>query len=80
MNAQTNAVAQQNNSSNQFVGLLNLEAFELSQRVAKMLSTSTLVPEQYRAVTKLRLVKIAMVIGSIVMKQIQVAYRTVLLR
>ena len=77
MNAQTNAVAQQNNSSNQFVGLLNLEAFELSQRVAKMLSTSTLVPEQYRAVTKLRLVKIAMVIGSIVMKQIQVAYQTV---
>lgn len=54
MNAQTNAVAQQNNSSNQFVGLLNLEAFELSQRVAKMLSTSTLVPEQYRAVTKIK--------------------------
>ncbi|RZG72444.1 hypothetical protein [Acinetobacter sp. WCHAc060025] len=35
--------------SNQSVGLLNLEAFELSQRIAKMLSSSTLVPEQYRA-------------------------------
>ena len=54
MNAQANAVAQQNSSSNQFVGLLNLEAFELSQRVAKMLSSSTLVPEQYRAVTKVK--------------------------
>ncbi|ENX55728.1 MULTISPECIES: hypothetical protein [Acinetobacter] len=54
MNAQANAVAQQTNSSNQFVGLLNLEAFELSQRVAKMLSSSTLVPEQYRAVTKVK--------------------------
>ncbi|WP_334069838.1 recombinase RecT [Acinetobacter colistiniresistens] len=54
MNAQANAVAQQTNSSNQFVGLLNLEAFELSQRVAKMLSSSTLVPEQYRAVTKIK--------------------------
>lgn len=53
MNAQTNAIAQQN-TSNQFVGLLNLEAFELSQRVAKMLSSSTLVPEQYRAVTKVK--------------------------
>ena len=31
------------------VGLLNLESFELSQRIAKMLSSSTLVPEQYRA-------------------------------
>ena len=44
MNAQT-----QTSNSNQSVGLLNLEAFELSQRIAKMLSSSTLVPEQYRA-------------------------------
>ena len=44
MNAQT-----QISNSNQSVGLLNLEAFELSQRIAKMLSSSTLVPEQYRA-------------------------------
>lgn len=44
MNAQS-----QISNSNQSVGLLNLEAFELSQRVAKMLSSSTLVPEQYRA-------------------------------
>lgn len=45
-----NAQAQISNSnSNQSVGLLNLEAFELSQRIAKMLSSSTLVPEQYRA-------------------------------
>lgn len=44
MNAQT-----QISNSNQSVGLLNLEAFELSQRIAKMLSNSTLVPEQYRA-------------------------------
>lgn len=43
-----NAQAQISNS-NQSVGLLNLEAFELSQRIAKMLSSSTLVPEQYRA-------------------------------
>lgn len=44
MNAQT-----QISNANQSVGLLNLEAFELSQRIAKMLSSSTLVPEQYRA-------------------------------
>ncbi|WP_336151189.1 hypothetical protein [Acinetobacter ursingii] len=44
MNAQS-----QMSNSNQSVGLLNLEAFELSQRIAKMLSSSTLVPEQYRA-------------------------------
>lgn len=44
MNAQT-----QITHSTQSVGLLNLESFELSQRIAKMLSTSTLVPEQYRA-------------------------------
>lgn len=44
MNAQS-----QISNSNQSVGLLNLEAFELSQRIAKMLSSSTLVPEQYRA-------------------------------
>lgn len=44
MNAQT-----QMQNSNQSVGLLNLESFELSQRIAKMLSSSTLVPEQYRA-------------------------------
>lgn len=36
------------------VGLLNLETFELSQRIAKMLSTSTLVPEQYRATVKVK--------------------------
>ncbi|SUV41099.1 Uncharacterised protein [Acinetobacter haemolyticus] len=50
MNAQANQVA----TSSISVGLLNLEAFELSQRVAKMLSNSTLVPEQYRAVTKVK--------------------------
>lgn len=51
MNAQTQvSAAPQMNS----VGLLNLEAFELSQRVAKMLSSSTLVPEQYRAVLKVK--------------------------
>lgn len=51
MNAQTQiATATQTNS----VGLLNLEAFELSQRVAKMLSSSTLVPEQYRSVIKVK--------------------------
>ena len=44
MNAQT-----QISATSQSVGLLNLEAFELSQRIAKMLSSSTLVPEQYRA-------------------------------
>lgn len=36
------------------VGLLNLESFELSQRIAKMLSSSTLVPEQYRATVKVK--------------------------
>ena len=45
MNAQTQMSA----PAQQSVGLLNLEAFELSQRIAKMLSSSTLVPEQYRA-------------------------------
>lgn len=50
MNAQANQVA----TSSISVGLLNLEAFELSQRVANMLSHSTLVPEQYRAVTKVK--------------------------
>lgn len=50
MNAQTNQVAKSSIS----VGLLDLEAFELSQRVAKMLSNSTLVPEQYRSVTKIK--------------------------
>jgi hypothetical protein len=40
MNTQTQiSTAPQINS----VGLLNLEAFELSQRIAKMLSNSTLV-------------------------------------
>lgn len=48
MNAQTQ-ISSSNSNSNQSVGLLNLEAFELSQRIAKMLSSSTLVPEQYRA-------------------------------
>lgn len=41
-------------SANMGVGLLNLEAFELSQRIAKMLSQSTLVPEQYRATVKVK--------------------------
>ena len=41
-------------SANMGVGLLNLEAFELSQRIAKMLSQSTLVPEQYRATVKIK--------------------------
>lgn len=51
MNAQTQiSPASQMNS----VGLLNLEAFELSQRVAKMIASSTLVPEQYRAVIKVK--------------------------
>lgn len=45
MNAQTQMSA----PTQQSVGLLNLESFELSQRIAKMLSSSTLVPEQYRA-------------------------------
>lgn len=50
MNAQTQiSNSNSNSNSNQSVGLLNLEAFELSQRIAKMLSSSTLVPEQYRA-------------------------------
>lgn len=51
MNAQTQISAGSQMNS---VGLLNLEAFELSQRVAKMLSSSTLVPEQYRAVLKVK--------------------------
>lgn len=44
MNAQTQLA-----NTNQSVGLLNLESFELSQRIAKMLCSSSLVPEQYRA-------------------------------
>lgn len=51
MNAQTQITATPQMNS---VGLLNLEAFELSQRVAKMLASSTLVPEQYRAVLKVK--------------------------
>lgn len=51
MNAQTQISTAQPTHS---VGLLNLEAFELSQRVAKMLSSSTLVPEQYRSVIKVK--------------------------
>ncbi|ENU83058.1 hypothetical protein F974_01890 [Acinetobacter sp. CIP 102159] len=54
MNNQDNQAAQK---SNQFVGLLNLESFELSQRVANMLAHSTLVPEQYRAVIKVKVGK-----------------------
>lgn len=50
MNAQTQISTTSNNS----VGLLNLESFELSQRIAKMLSSSTLVPEQYRATIKVK--------------------------
>ena len=50
MNAQTQIAPQQAHS----VGLLNLEAFELSQRIAKMLASSTLVPEQYRSVVKVK--------------------------
>lgn len=51
MNAQSQiSTASQMNS----VGLLNLEAFELSQRIAKMLASSTLVPEQYRATVKVK--------------------------
>lgn len=51
MNAQTQlSVAPQTN----FVGFLNPESFEFSQRVANMLSNSTMVPEQYRAVTKVK--------------------------
>lgn len=51
MNAQTQNMPAQ---SQQSVGLLNLESFELSQRIAKMLSSSTLVPEQYRATIKVK--------------------------
>ncbi|MGS0705031.1 hypothetical protein ACVBEE_00460 [Acinetobacter sp. ANC 3781] len=51
MNAQTQNMPVQ---SQQSVGLLNLESFELSQRIAKMLSNSTLVPEQYRATIKVK--------------------------
>lgn len=51
MNAQTQiAPATQVNS----VGFLNVESFEFSQRVANMLTNSTLVPEQYRAVLKIK--------------------------
>ena len=50
MNAQTQIAQHQAHS----VGLLNLEAFELSQRIAKMLASSTLVPEQYRSVVKVK--------------------------
>ncbi|OTG58852.1 hypothetical protein B9T36_10975 [Acinetobacter sp. ANC 4204] len=51
MNAQSQfAPATQTN----FVGFLNPESFEFSQRVANMLSNSTMVPEQYRAVTKVK--------------------------
>lgn len=51
MNAQTQiATATQVNS----VGFLNVESFEFSQRVANMLTNSTLVPEQYRAVLKVK--------------------------
>ncbi|WP_180023386.1 hypothetical protein [Acinetobacter sp. YH1901134] len=51
MNAQTQiAPATQVNS----VGFLNVESFEFSQRVANMLTNSTLVPEQYRAVLKVK--------------------------
>lgn len=51
MNAQTQlSVTPQTN----FVGFLNPESFEFSQRVANMLSNSTMVPEQYRAVTKVK--------------------------
>ena len=51
MNAQSQlSVAPQTN----FVGFLNPESFEFSQRVANMLSNSTMVPEQYRAVTKVK--------------------------
>lgn len=51
MNAQTQVTA---NTQSNSVGLLNLESFELSQRIAKMLSSSTLVPEQYRATIKVK--------------------------
>jgi hypothetical protein len=44
-------MTQQNSTS---VGLLNVEAFELSQRIAKMLANSTLVPEQYRATVRVK--------------------------
>ena len=51
MNAQLQSV--QTNS----VGFLNVESFEFSQRVANMLSNSTLVPEEYRAVKKVKIGK-----------------------
>lgn len=50
MNAQTQITASS-------VGFLNVESFEFSQRVANMLSNSTLVPEQYRAITKVKIGK-----------------------
>lgn len=49
-----NAPVQLQQNQAQSVGLLNLESFELSQRIAKMLSSSTLVPEQYRATIKVK--------------------------
>jgi hypothetical protein len=51
MNAQLQSA--QSNS----VGFLNVESFEFSQRVANMLSNSTLVPEEYRAVKKVKIGK-----------------------
>lgn len=54
MNAQTQITAAPQASS---VGFLNVESFEFSQRVANMLSNSTLVPEQYRAITKVKVGK-----------------------
>lgn len=36
------------------VGFLNVESFEFSQRVANMLSNSTLVPEDYRAIKRVK--------------------------
>lgn len=49
-----NVVTTQAHNQSQSIGLLNLEAFELSQRIAKMLSSSSLVPEQYRQTIKVR--------------------------
>lgn len=50
MNAQTQITASS-------VGFLNVESFEFSQRVANMLSNSTLVPEDYRAIKKVKVGK-----------------------
>lgn len=52
-----NAPVQLQQNQAQSVGLLNLESFELSQRIAKMLSSSTLVPEDYRATKKVKVGK-----------------------